>query len=191
MIRRGGVSNATLASICRDAWEAQLEFAPRFATEFGDARGNARLEDNSPAGDKARAQSRAALLERAQKLPEAQLTESDRITRRLLLENWRTQLDLVALDIDVASWNLDGRGGPQNEFLTLGPEQPERSEAERRDALARWRAMPKYIDQCRENLRRGLQRGRVASSKAVEDTLAQLEQLLATPVASSPLVAAA
>jgi uncharacterized protein (DUF885 family) len=51
--------------------------------------------------------------------------------------------------------------------------------------------MPKYIDQCRANLRRGLARGRVASSKAVEDTLAQLAQLLDTPVASSPLVAAA
>ncbi len=186
-----GVSNGKLASVCRDAWDAELEFAPRFATELGDPRGNARLEDNSPAGEAARARSQAELLARTQAIPEDKLSDSDRITRGLLLERWRTELDLHALDIDVASWNLDGRGGPQNQFLTLGPDQPARSESEKRAALQRWRAMPKYIDQCSANLRRGLARGRVASAKAVEDTLAQLTQLLGTPVGRSPLVAAA
>jgi uncharacterized protein (DUF885 family) len=186
-----GVPDRGLASVCADAWDAELEFAPRFATELGDPRGNAQLEDNSPAGERALARSRAGLLARLKAIPESGLSAQDRITRRLLLERWREQLDEHELDIDVASWNLDGRGGPQNQFLTLGPDQPARSEAEKHAALERWRAMPRYVDQCAANLRRGLARGRVASAKAVEDTLAQLARLLATPVAQSPLVAAA
>src|SRR5258708_899523 len=160
----------------------ELEFAPRMATELGDPRGNARLEDNSPAGERALAARRAALLKRAKDLPEVRLGTQDRITRRLLLERWREELDEQALDIDVASWNLDGRGGPQNQFLTLGPDQPARNPDEKRAALERWRAMPRTIDQCSANLRRGFARGRVASSKAVEDTLAELGRLLDTPV---------
>ncbi|MBK7645528.1 MAG: DUF885 domain-containing protein [Planctomycetes bacterium] len=186
-----GVADTELAQLCRDAWESELEFAPRMATELGDARGDARLEDNSPAGDKARAAVRSRLLERALGVPQTRLANEDRITRRLLIERWREQQDEFALDIDVASWNLDGRGGPQNEFLTLGPDQPARSPAQQSAALERWHAMPRYIDQCCTNLRRGLAHGRVASAKAVADTLAQLETLLATPPGQSPLVAAA
>jgi len=186
-----GVSDSELAGICRDGWDSELEFAPRMATELGDPRGNAKLEDNSPEGERKLAQRRAKLLERAKSVPEARLSTQDRITRRLLVERWREQQDEHELEIDVGSWNLDGRGGPQNQFLTLGPDQPARSEAEKHAALERWRAMPKYIDQCSANLRRGLAQGRVASAKAVEDTLAQLALLLATPVGKSPLVSAA
>jgi uncharacterized protein (DUF885 family) len=185
-----GVADARLAQICREAWETELEHAPRLATELGDPRWNGKLEDNSPAGERTLAALRERLLQRARELSEATLSTQDRITRKLLLERWRGELDEHELDIDVASWNLDGRGGPQNEFLTLGPDQPARSEAEQRAALERWHAMAPYVDQCSANLRRGLARGRVASSKAVEDTLTQLERLLGTPVAQSPLVAA-
>lgn len=186
-----GVSDRELAALCREAWDTELEFAPRMATELGDPRGNALLEDNSPAGAAARARRRGELLARANALPEERLSTQDRITRALLVERWQETQAEHELDIDVASWNLDGRGGPQNEFLTLGPDQPARSETEKRAALARWSRMPAYIDQCGANLRRGLARGRVASRKAVLDTLEQLARLLATPVARSPLVAAA
>ncbi|HEV8510003.1 MAG TPA: DUF885 domain-containing protein [Gemmatimonadales bacterium] len=57
----------------------------------------------------------------------------------------------------------------------------------RRQTLARWRAVPRYIATETANHRAGLRRGYTAPQRNVDVALNQLDTLIATPVESSPL----
>jgi uncharacterized protein (DUF885 family) len=57
----------------------------------------------------------------------------------------------------------------------------------RRQTLARWRAVPAYVATEMANHREGLRRGYTAPRHNVEIALKEIDTLLATPLASSPL----
>lgn len=80
-----------------------------------------------------------------------------------------------------ALWDVNPLGGPQVDLLRLvGIQQipaPERGAM----LLARYRAMPGYVDTHVANLRAGLGSGYRAPKIAVERVIAQLDTLLATP----------
>ena len=57
----------------------------------------------------------------------------------------------------------------------------------RRQALARWHAIPAYIRREMSNHQRGLKQGYTASLRNVQISLSKLDTLLATPVEESPL----
>jgi uncharacterized protein (DUF885 family) len=57
----------------------------------------------------------------------------------------------------------------------------------RRQTLARWRAVPRYIASETANHRTGLRRGYTAPQRNVAVALSQLDTLIATPVEQSPL----
>ena len=61
------------------------------------------------------------------------------------------------------------------------------TDAARRQTLARWRAVPRYIATETANHRAGLRLGYTASQRNVEVALRQLDTLLATPLQRSPL----
>ena len=187
----GDVANEALAGLCRDAWELRMREDPIGATNLGDPRFHGKLPDNSLAGDHRHASEIRALLRRSESIRPAELSERDRVTLRLLVEAWKDELEEHDLGIDVASWNLDAKGGPQVELLKLAEDQPVGTELERQALIERWRRMPAYVDRCTQNLRRGLAAGRTASRTAVEQVLEQLDTILATPVEKSPLVARA
>jgi uncharacterized protein (DUF885 family) len=182
-----GVKNKDLARLCADAWEFQMSSSPVWATNLGDPRYNAELSDNSRDGEAMVAEKERELLHRARAIPTEELADGDRVTLELLIERWQQSLAEYDSDIDVASWSLDPRGGPQTEFLNLASDQPLTTGKNRDDALARWWSIPLYIDRCRDNLRRGAANGRTAPKKAVSDVIAQIDKLLATPVDQSPL----
>ena len=66
--------------------------------------------------------------------------------------------------------------------------QPIGSAAARAAALTRWRELPRYVAQEVDNLREGVRVGYVAPRTTVVNVLAQLDGLLATPTADSPLL---
>jgi len=183
-----GVDDPALADICRDAWELRMRSDPVGATRLGDPRYHGKLADNSLEGSEAQAEEMRDLLARAESIARDDLGPRDRVTLRLLQDSWRIDLAQHDSGIDVASWSLDARGGPQVDFLTLAEDQPVATTTERAQLLERWQRMPTSIDRCAANLRRGLAVGRVASQKAVLQVIAQLDSLLATPNEESPLV---
>lgn len=182
-----GVKNKDLARLCADAWEFEMASSPVWATNLGDRRHDAELPDNSRAGETAIAAKERELLERARAIPPEELSDGDRVTLDLMSGRWEQSLAEFDSNIDVASWSLDPRGGPQTEFLNLAADQPMTTQKNRDDLLARWWRMPLFIDRCRDNLRRGVASGRVAPRKAASDVIAQLDKLLATPIDQSPL----
>jgi uncharacterized protein (DUF885 family) len=85
-------------------------------------------------------------------------------------------------------WNVSPTNGSWLAVVTsLAPVQPVGTDEARRQALARWRAIPGYIAAETANHREGLRVGYTAPRRAVELLLDQLDTLLATPVERSPL----
>jgi len=64
--------------------------------------------------------------------------------------------------------------------------QPVGTDDARRDALARWGALPKYLDTEIANLREGIKQGYTAPKLAVRIVIDQVRTLASTPVKDSP-----
>jgi uncharacterized protein (DUF885 family) len=85
-------------------------------------------------------------------------------------------------------WNVSHSGDSWLSTITaLAALQPVNTAAARREALARWSAVPRYIAIETANHREGLRAGYTAPQGPVRVLLSQIDTLLATPTAQSPL----
>ncbi|HLQ58075.1 MAG TPA: DUF885 domain-containing protein, partial [Gemmatimonadales bacterium] len=85
-------------------------------------------------------------------------------------------------------WSVAHTGGGWLSTVTsLAALQPVGSDDARRQALARWRAVPAYIATEMANHREGLRRGYTAPRHNVEIALSEIDTLLRTPLEQSPL----
>ena len=85
-------------------------------------------------------------------------------------------------------WNVSHTNGGWIPTVTsLAAAQPVGTAAARSQALARWRAVPRYIATEIANQREGLRVGYTAPQGNVRIVLTQLDTLLATPLEESPL----
>ncbi|HEU5169335.1 MAG TPA: DUF885 domain-containing protein [Gemmatimonadales bacterium] len=83
-------------------------------------------------------------------------------------------------------WGVSQLFGWQVSLPRLGSLQPLGDSAKREQALARWRAMPRFIDQNVANLREGVRLGYTAPRGNVEAVLKQVDALLAAKPEASP-----
>jgi uncharacterized protein (DUF885 family) len=88
-------------------------------------------------------------------------------------------------------WPANQMSGWQVTVAQLAAIQPVGTEAARREALARWRQLPRYLNNEIDNMRDGLRNGYSTPKRNVELVIEQLEQLLSQPVEQSPLFAPA
>ena len=170
-----------LDRLAADYWDAYLARNPTYATAIGDRRFDHTLEDESPAAADAW---RAALDDFEARL--AQIgPETDPVTRAALGEALRT--DRAVVDADSPAFSVDPMDGPQIHLLNIPAYHKARTDAEAGALLERWRAMPGFLDQAGENLRRGLADRRVGVAALVAKTIEQIDDLLARPDADWPL----
>ncbi|MGI9040312.1 MAG: DUF885 domain-containing protein [Gemmatimonadales bacterium] len=83
-------------------------------------------------------------------------------------------------------WPLDQQGGWQIYLPVLSQLQPLGTASLRSQALARWRDIPRYIDNEIAALREGVRQGYTQPRGNAEAVRKQLDDLLATPPAKSP-----
>ena len=102
------------------------------------------------------------------------------------------------LDSSVASrvcrtelWNVSQMTGWHVGLGYLVTIQPVGSDAARKEALARWSSLPRYLDIEIENLRAGLKNGYTAPKHIVRIVIDQVRTLAAAPAAQSPFLAPA
>lgn len=88
-------------------------------------------------------------------------------------------------------WGVTQMFGWQVSYPQLAQLQPVGSEELRRQALARFRMLPHFVDTEIANLREGLRLGYSAPRGSVRRVMAQLDGLLAVPAAESPFAAMA
>jgi len=177
------IEQETLERLTADYWDAWLAVHPTYATAIGERGFNDRLEDASPA---ARAAWRTKLDDFEARLA-AVPDGADSVTRAALAEAIGT--DRAFLDADLAAFNVDAMDGPQVELLNIPSFQPIASVDDGAALLARWRQMPRYLDQAIEDLRRGLGDGRVGVGAICRRVIDQLDETLERPDAEWPLAA--
>ena len=179
-------ASAELAELVDRAWTAALDADPLNATALGERRYDAVLADNSPAGLAATDRELRELRRRAEALPEPGLTGADRVNRSALVAFLDAEL---AAQIPLyADWSVDPMLGPQVILLTIGAYQPLDEPGQGATALTRWRRMAPYVDQHAANVRSALADGRAPAAVLVRKVIAQLDDLLARPVAESALL---
>jgi uncharacterized protein (DUF885 family) len=169
-------------------WEGFLERAPTYATQIGDERYDDRWDDPGPDG---RERDRAATADvhgRAVAMDRHGLDVEDRITLDMLETATRIRLaehdqhlyELAAVDQMAGAQSLPGELAAIQRVDT-----PERFDR----LLRRLQGYPAYVDAWIDILRDALASGRMAAPSVMARTLEQVERMVATPVADSPLVA--
>jgi uncharacterized protein (DUF885 family) len=174
------VTTDRLDELAADYWDAWLGQHPTFATAIGDRRFDDRLEDNSPA---ARDAWRTQLDSFEQRLAEI---GDDSVTASALKE--AMVADGGHLEADLEAFNVDPMDGPQVALLNIPSYQVIRSADEADGLLARWRDMPRYLDQAGDNLRRGAAEGRIGVAALCTKVIDELDELLARPDTDWPLL---
>jgi uncharacterized protein (DUF885 family) len=165
-------------------WESILELNPTTATVYGDERYNDRLEDPSPAG---RAKARR-LMERTKAEAEAispdGLSVEDRITRDMLIviaDQAIEQDDQGVHRLGV----VDQIAGPQTLLPQVCQFQPADTPERFQKFLARLEAYRDFMAANTDILREGLETGLTAPRIVAERTVAQIERLMAIPLAEA------
>jgi uncharacterized protein (DUF885 family) len=85
-------------------------------------------------------------------------------------------------------WPANPAFGWQTGLVQVAASQPVGTPAARAAALARWRAVPRYIDTEITNLREGAGSGYTSAASAVRAVVEQLDGMLALPVDSLPFL---
>ena len=166
-----------LAKLCDEYWQGYLRAHPVAATEIGDRRYDAMLEDNSAAGLSRETKRLEGLLTRARAIDARKLESADRVNRSALIEELGNQLAVASCHLE--RWNVDPRGGPQSEFMNLPDFTVIKSPEDAAHYVTRCRGMGLYMSNHIANLASGLTGGLVANQEAVTKTLEQIDQLLA------------
>ena len=170
---------------------ALLDAYPEFATQLGlSGRRHDRVADNSLAGV-ARWQAREdAWLARVRRL------DADRLVGRpewVTLGFLREQLESAAQTRVCRNelWTVSQLLGWQANYPFLAQLQPVGTDSLRADAVARARALPRYIATDIANLREGVRRGYTSPRRNVQRVLEQVDGLLAVAPAASPFASPA
>ena len=175
----------SLGSLAEAYWELAMQASPISATSLGDRRFDHLMPDESPAAQRVLAGRLTELRGQVAALAPAGLSPEDQVTRSELLGELDRELRGLAADLD--AWNVSPLRGPQVSLMQVPALQPLRDAVEMQGYLARVTAMPAWLEERTEALRRALAEGRVASIWPLRRSVAQLEGILATPAAAWPL----
>lgn len=183
--------SAELNSIADDYLEAALKVQP-FAVVYGGIgdvvkENLAAMEDNSPAALARLQQKEDQLALRLAAVDEAALSSrADLVLYETLKEGFEASKDARICRSNL--WGVNHMFGWQNAFVQVAAAQPVETPVERAMALARWRQLPRYLDQEKKNLETGLAAGYSAPKRVVARVVAQLDAIVAAPPEETPFL---
>jgi uncharacterized protein (DUF885 family) len=114
----------------------------------------------------------------------SRLSEPDGIAHILMSEGLEARRGLRTCQQPL--WSVNHITGWQVSFQAMAQAQPVGDARKRASAIARWAALPAYVDADIANLRRGLGRGYSVPKPVVARVIVQLDKLLDLPVEQSP-----
>jgi uncharacterized protein (DUF885 family) len=179
-------TDAGLAQLSSEYWDAYLAWDPLVATVLGDRRFDAQLPIRDREAIEARRRWIDDVLPRVRAVDPAGLTAADRVTRAALVE----QLSMDAADVQawLAEWSVDPLGGPHIAALDLADLQPVSTPEQAEAMVERWRGIGPWIDSFAANLRAGIGDGRIAVRTPVAKVVDEIRETLATPDEALPLL---
>jgi uncharacterized protein (DUF885 family) len=174
-----------LHALFDEQWEASARMAPEWATMRGDHRYGDRLSDQSPQAIAERDAAVKRWLARAEAIPVAGLSATDRISREVFIHTQRRDVELQAFD-GFRRQSLRPGFGFQSAFAGLLRNSPVDQPSRVEQILARMAAFPKRVDQELLLLRGAAKQGWVAPRPVLQRVLDQLDGQLKPPAEQSP-----
>ncbi|MBK9071791.1 MAG: DUF885 domain-containing protein [Myxococcales bacterium] len=172
-----GVTSKALADVLALHWDARMHREPIWATMLGDHRFDDRLPDRSTKALSYDDEIDRAALAAAKRIDVTALSAQDAITHRLFVEDLQASIDVTACHLE--EWVISPRDNELVQWAYL-PELHSFETLEDAEHFAtRLAAIPEAVAQATAALRRGYDRGAVASRATLELTLAQLDAELA------------
>ncbi len=173
-----GVDSLSLRDLLSRHWDWSLREGPVWATKYGDHRFDDRLDDNSASHLEARRRVTHAFLDEARALRVE--TERDRVTLALFTGS---------LDESVASevcafetWNIGTyANNPVSTWNSLPEDHQVKTPRDGQSLIARYRQIPRAIDDDLDNLRRGAEEGRLTNAESMKRVIAMVDKQLAQP----------
>jgi len=173
-----GVADQGLRALLREHWEWMMQQSPVWATTLGDHRFDDRLGDNSAGAIATERGRRRDFLARAEKLPRASMSRADQITLDLL--TGRLREDIAVEVCESHQWLVSSRDNPITEFNVLPEQHLVKSPADGANLVARYRQIPRYVDNQIGHLRDGASKGLYADAESVRRTIDLVDGQLAT-----------
>lgn len=183
-----GVGDPMLAAILEESWDQTMAASPVWATQLGDHRFDSRLPDNSARGRAKYLAKQQSFAARARRL--AGLSASDAETREVFLEQLDAAIS-VETECRFSEWSFSARGNAYTTAADLGRSHAINSVDDLASLVARYQALPRWIDGEVENLRIGLGSGLVANRVSVEKVISMVDAELAAPSDAQALLAPA
>jgi uncharacterized protein (DUF885 family) len=185
-----GVDNPSLRDLFAREWDYFLSQNPTDATTLADHRFDDRLEDPSWAHTQETWRIYDAFTDEAHAIPAASLSPRDRMFLEIYLAYAETRRAMRGCEM--ALWNV-GPGGadPFEEMTDLADIQPVKTPGEGAKLLARYRAIPAWLDAQTANLRLGVARGKTASAGILRAAIKSADERIALRLEEWPLYTAA
>jgi len=174
---------AELHALFDREWERGLADNPLAATYLGDPRFNDRLPDISPAAEDARAAADDKVLETLARIPRAALPDAEQLNYDLFRRDYETRREARRFHREY--YAIEASGGPQS-LDELAELVPFATVADYEAWLRRMRAVPAYLDQYAERLRRGAKEKRTQPRAVMERVLGPLARQVAGKPEDSP-----
>ncbi len=143
---------ADLHALFDREWERDLADNPLSATYLGDPRYDDRLPDISPAAEAARNAADAKVLDDLARIPREQLPPAEQLNYDLFRHEYETRK--AALPFHAEYYSIEASGGPQS-LDELAELVPFETVADYETWIRRMRAIPAFLDQYGDLLRRG------------------------------------
>ncbi len=173
-------------TLAADYWTHHLAVAPTNAHLIGDYRAAGRFEEATREAEDREIADLRDFAQRAEAIDPEGLDDQQRITRAVLASDATTRADVLAARL--AELAADPIFGPQVSLpIVMG--MLALPDADVAEALVdKLRGVGRFYGELAERQREGVAGGRLPAAFAVADTVAQLDALLATPVADDPLL---
>ncbi|HEY3163143.1 MAG TPA: DUF885 domain-containing protein [Candidatus Limnocylindrales bacterium] len=143
-------------------------------------------DDASRAGEDEEIRRRRAFADRAEAIPGDDLSAQDRITREMLVFDGRRNADI--LDARFAEFDVDPIFGPVAGLPVYIPKLPIPNADVAEAMIAKTRRIARNFRDLSDRVQDGVARNRTPAAFAVDDTVAQIDRWLATPIAEDPLL---
>ncbi|HET8692240.1 MAG TPA: DUF885 domain-containing protein [Steroidobacteraceae bacterium] len=180
-------ATADLHALFDREWERDLADNPLMATYLGDTRYDDRLPDISPAAQSARDAADAKVLEDLARIPREALPPAEQLNYDLFRREYETRV--AAVPFHTEYYSIEASNGPQS-LDELAGLMPLQTAADYERWLSRMRAIPAYLAEYGERLRRGAASGRTQPRAVMERVLEPLAKQVTEKPEDSPFFSA-
>jgi uncharacterized protein (DUF885 family) len=176
-------ATSDLHALFEREWQRDLADNPVSATYLGDTRYNDRWPDLSPAAQAAREAADARVLEDLARIPRGALPAAEQLNYDLFRHEYETRKAAVPFHREY--YSIEASGGPQSldEVAELMPFETVR---DYETWIRRLQALPAFLDQYADRLRRGAQEKRTQPRAVMERVLAPLARQVPDRPEGSP-----